>query len=334
MAKELLIQIVLIILLFLSCSRDRKAGNDKYIQKSAEFYENSEYDKALEIVNKGIEQDGLTDELINTKYKILLAAEKYEEALVIFDTIISRVGDSPDVVIDKIRLLMKLERYDEGLETALAVDNKYNGSSPYISLMISRIFLAKIDSDNAQKWLEESVERGFRDYNYLLSEEFVSLQGDDNFTSLIKKMKKNAGIGSPAKPFSTALFSGGVYNISQDTGKVILIDFWATWCPPCVAEYSNLCELYDKYKERGFEIVSISADSKREALERYLEKNKIPWINGFSGKGRNDNVAILYEVDSYPTYIIIDREGIIRSISGEGGDKLNRIVCASIEKSD
>ncbi|TFH36248.1 MAG: redoxin domain-containing protein [Bacteroidia bacterium] len=326
MAKELLIQIVLIMLLFLSCSQDRKSGNDTFIQRSTEFYETSEYDKALKIVNKGIKQDGFTDDLINTKYKILLAAEKYEEALVIFDTIISRVGDSPDVVIDKIRLLMKLERYDEGLETAMTVDNKYNGSSPYISLMISRIFLAKIDSDNALTWLEKSVEGGFRDYNYLLSEEFESLQGYENFTSLIKKMKKNAGIDSPAEPFSAALFSGGSYNISQDTGKVILIDLWATWCPPCVAEYSNLLELYNKYNEQGFEIVSISADSKREALEGYLERNKIPWINGFSGKGRKDNVAVLYEIDSYPTYIIIDREGIIRSISGEGGDKLNRIV--------
>ncbi|UCF64847.1 MAG: redoxin domain-containing protein [bacterium] len=299
---------------------------ESIILKANEFYQNGEYEKALNIVDRGISQYGDTDKLIHTKYKILLALKKYDDALNIFDLIIERVGDSPDVVIDKIRLLINLKRYEEALETAMAVDKKYGSTSQYISLSIASIYLAKQEKQNTLIWLEKSVKRGFNDYNYLLSEEFKSLHTDEKFKNLIEKMKKQAGIGQPAKFFSITKFHGGVHDLSKDIGKVILLDFWATWCPPCVAEHPNLIKLYQQFKEQGFEIISISADSKRGALEKFMVKNKIPWINGFSGKGREDEIVNLYKIDSFPTYIVIDKMGLIRFISSEGGEKLDKII--------
>jgi thiol-disulfide isomerase/thioredoxin len=316
----------LFLLLLTNCSTDRKSEDENLLDKTTVYFENSEYDKALQTINEAIEKDGLTNSLIDTKYKILLASKKYEEALVVFDTIIGRMGFTPDVVADKIRLLMTLGRYDEAMETAIKVDEVSDGSSPYVSLSISRIFIAKSDPGNALIWLEETADRGFTDYNYLLGEEFESIHTNNRFNLLIGDVKENAGIGTSLKTFSIPAFSGNTYDISSDNGKVILLDFWATWCPPCVAENENLNELYTKYKDHGFEIVSISADSNRESLEKYLEKHNIPWINGFSGKGRKDEVVRLYNIDSYPTYIIVDRFGIIRYVSSYGGEKLNKAL--------
>jgi peroxiredoxin len=309
-------------------------GEEKeFIQKALDLLEMKEYEQALEVIELGFEKHGKTMDLINTKYKILLAARKYEAALSTFEEIIKKAGDSPDVMVDKIRLLMNLERYDEALEVAFDVDKKSKEKSPYISFFVFDIYLTLSNKDEAYRWLEKSVNRGLSSYDYLLNDDYKALHNDKRFKDIISEMKARTGIGKPTKDFSAPLLSGGDYALGQDNGKIVLIDFWATWCLPCVAEFPRLRELYSELHQKGFEIIGISLDSNRQVLEKFMTKNDIPWKIVFSGNGQEDETAKLYNIDSVPKYLLIDREGVLRFSLDTGGENLENAVLELLKKS-
>ncbi len=90
-------------------------------------------------------------------------------------------------------------------------------------------------------------------------------------------------VGKPLTLKFTAL-DGREIDLEKMRGKVVLIDFWATWCPPCVAEMPHLKAVYQKYHPRGLEIVGLSLDRDRKALEKYVAKEKVPWAQRFDGE--------------------------------------------------
>jgi len=94
-------------------------------------------------------------------------------------------------------------------------------------------------------------------------------------------------------------------------GQVVLVDFWATWCPPCVAEMPHLKAVYEKYHNKGFEIVGISLDQSETALRDFIKKNSIPWTQVFDGKGWESSLAGKYGVDMIPTMYLLDADGKI-----------------------
>jgi len=298
------------------------ADEKEVLRKASDLMDQKEFLKALELVTDGIQEYGETSSLIDMKYRILLASERYEEALQTFEKIIERVGDAPEVLADKIRLLFMLRRYGEALETALDVDRKSGGQSPFVSFFIFRIYLAQHNKEMAYEWLEKSVERGFEAYEYLRQDEFRVLNGEKRFKDIISRMRKKAGIGKPAKGFSGPLLSGETYTLSQDKGKVVLIDFWATWCPPCVEALPELKKLYKELHQKGLEITGISLDSDRAALEKFLKKRDIPWKIIFSGKSMDDEAAKLYRINSIPKYFLVDKKGILRFSFDTGGEAL------------
>lgn len=92
-------------------------------------------------------------------------------------------------------------------------------------------------------------------------------------------------------------------------GKVVLLDFWATWCPPCVEDAPALVAAYDKFHGRGFEIVGISLDTNKTALETFTEGHGMPWPQFFDGKGWDNELAQRFNIQAVPTMWLFDREG-------------------------
>jgi len=104
---------------------------------------------------------------------------------------------------------------------------------------------------------------------------------------------------------------GNPVDLAQFKGKVVLIDFWATWCQPCVAALPDLIETYKTYRGAGFEIVGISLDQDKEALTRFLKMQPIPWRIVLDGKGPTSSNALKYGVSAIPAAFLVDGSGRI-----------------------
>jgi len=123
---------------------------------------------------------------------------------------------------------------------------------------------------------------------------------------------KRLAIGGEPIPFEVKDLDGQLLSLEKLKGKVVLLDFWATWCGPCRQEMPNVKRVYKKYNKSGFEIVGISLDSKLNDVKSYLKKNDVKWVQHFDGKGWNNGVAQKYKVSSIPATYLIDRQGKIR----------------------
>jgi thiol-disulfide isomerase/thioredoxin len=145
--------------------------------------------------------------------------------------------------------------------------------------------------------------------------------------------ERKLAIGGEPVAFSVKSTDGRTLSPSAYKGKVLLIDFWATWCGPCIAEMPHVKQVYKKYHPKGFEIVGISLDQSRDKLNQYVLANEIEWPQYFDGKWWNNDVAVRYGIKSIPTTILVDRTGKIRYKSLRGKQLENAVVQLLAEKS-
>src|SRR5437867_5710218 len=127
-------------------------------------------------------------------------------------------------------------------------------------------------------------------------------------------LKRFARLGQPLAFKFTAL-DGREVDLEGMRGKVVLIDCWATWCPPCLREMPRVKAAYDRFHSKGFEVVGISSDDDREALEKFVKENRIPWPQYFDGKGELNAFALKFDVGGIPTIWLLDRKGVLRDLN-------------------
>lgn len=128
----------------------------------------------------------------------------------------------------------------------------------------------------------------------------------------------------PLELFFTSV-DGRKVDMAELRGKVVLLDFWATWCPPCVAEAPKLVETYKKFHERGLEIIGISLDQNREALEKFTKDNGMTWPQFFDGKGWDNEFAQRFKIQSVPTMWLFGRDGRLKDASARG-ERLDSLI--------
>lgn len=244
---------------------------------------------------------------------LLNGQKEYVKALEVVDRGISEYGESEKLLALKCEVLVNLNKLEDAFKTAVRRVEVSERKSPWHCLDIVSLCLKMKNMDGAFEWLEKAVERGFLSYTGLYEDEnFKLLATDARLEGIVKRIKDNIGIGKPAKDFTVDLFSGGKFVLSAQRGKVVLVDFWATWCPPCVKGIPHLKEFYKEYRGRGFEIIGISLDSDRKLVEDYIKKEGLEWGIVYSGKGWFDDLVKYYSVNLIPSYWLIDRGGVLR----------------------
>jgi thiol-disulfide isomerase/thioredoxin len=104
---------------------------------------------------------------------------------------------------------------------------------------------------------------------------------------------------------------GRAVDLAQLRGKVVIIDFWATWCPPCRHISPDLVTLYKKYHSKGLEIVGVSVDSDMGGLVKVVKDEGIPWPQYCDGKGQDNAVAAQFGIEEFPTIYLVNKQGVV-----------------------
>lgn len=129
-------------------------------------------------------------------------------------------------------------------------------------------------------------------------------------------------IDKKAIDFQVVDLNGETLSLEKYRGKIVLLDFWATWCGPCLAEMPFVKSTYQKYKNQNFEIIGISLDQDLNQLTTYLETNGITWPQYYDN---GDQISNLYQVQAIPTTYLIDNKGIIRYANLRGNALENAV---------
>jgi len=108
---------------------------------------------------------------------------------------------------------------------------------------------------------------------------------------------------------------GKAVDLAALKGKVVLLDFWATWCPPCRAEVPSVVATYKKYHDQGFEIIGISLDQNKDALVKYTQANGMVWPQYFDGEGWSNKISSAFGIDAIPAMWLIGKDGKVISIN-------------------
>lgn len=117
--------------------------------------------------------------------------------------------------------------------------------------------------------------------------------------------------GKLADEIALPTAEGDTLRLSSLRGKVVLLDFWASWCGPCRVSNKGLSKIYAKYKDKGFEIYGVSLDESKKAWVNAVKKDKIAWLQVNDNGGWEAKTALKWNINQIPTSYLIDKQGIL-----------------------
>ncbi len=194
----------------------------------------------------------------------------------------------------------------------------------YISPFIIRRYLA--------------IDMEYTELNELVSALDSVIHNSEDYQMLSNRVEalKYVAIGMPAVDFALNDTTGNPIAISSFRGKVLLIDFWASWCKPCREENPRVVQLYNDFKDKGFEIIGVSFDENKEKWIDAIQKDNLNWPHISDLKGWGSDAAKLYMINAIPATVLLNREGTIIAKNLRGDDlrkKLEELYAAEDQNS-
>ncbi|MCB1229760.1 MAG: redoxin domain-containing protein [Verrucomicrobiae bacterium] len=239
------------------------------------------------------------------------------------ETYLEKNPEADDRMAAESMLIDTYQSLDDSAKAAPLLRNKYNamskGEDAELQELIGgvvqplfQIYLQSGDKEKAKGFLD-TVQNDFKEH----SQASGIMQVLSQFASRLDMPT----VGDTMEIAYTSI-DGHPVDITkmQEEGKVVLVEFWATWCPPCVAELPNLMSGYEKYHEKGFEIVAISLDSDDGTVKAFTEQRGLPWPQYVNGMGDAGDIATKYGVTGIPATFLIGKDGKIVATDLRGGD--------------
>ena len=215
-------------------------------------------------------------------------------------------------------LRSKLLKYEESFVVE-------NNDSYLSSLILQRMLM------NQEIELEK-IESYFERFTDIIKNTKSSIESKKRIDELNKAKENQPTVGSLAPDFSGPSIDGTSISLSDVKSKVILLDFWASWCAPCRVENPSLVNLKKKYSNKDFEIVGVSLDRDRESWVNAIENDKIKnWVHVSNLKFWGEPIAKLYKVIKMPTTFVLDENKNVIGIDVKGDD-LDKLIAQQLAK--
>jgi thiol-disulfide isomerase/thioredoxin len=282
------------------------SGYDEQIAAGRDFMRRRRYEDALKAFKRANELKGQTSpEALFAMANAYMALEAYKTVATTCDKVIDLTANDPAMQAQALNL------------KGIALQKQSDGKD-----------LKKLQEAEAALRQAAALKEATADVHYNLGVVLMQENRDDEGAAELKEFVKLAAnafnaegarkmIENPrrarepfAPDFSITTTAGKHLSLDELKGKVVLLDFWGTWCGPCVESVPTLRELNKRYaKESAFVMISVSSDGNEEKWKDFIGKEKMIWPQYLD---RDRNVIRAFRVSAYPTYVLLDAEGVIR----------------------
>jgi peroxiredoxin len=276
------------------------------IESGKRLFRQRRYDEALKNFKRANEmRDKKSAECYGWMSETYLALEAYKNVIDTADRVIELAGG------DK-QLLVKAYN-NKGLALQAQADKKDQKKLQ----AAEAVFRQALVLDNARPIIHYNLgvvlmQLNRDDEGVAELKQYIKLQPQGGYSETARKLAENPRRAREnfAPDFSFTSLQGEYITLEDLKGKVVLLDFWGTWCPPCVESVPELRNLHKRYSKDGtFVLIGISSDREDEVWKDFTEKNRMVWPQY---RDENRKIQNAFSIRAYPTYIVIDHEGIVR----------------------